>query len=391
MIPESTMHGFGRMNMVTIAGQSWAVGNISTVGQTALTTSPVSRALCFPKSKLDPVSGIVGTEDLRLTMPLREKTTVVSGSVLGETVASAFAAQVAALSGITHRLLVGNWGKGGAAYSALAKGTVTYARGQALARAARQSFPEMTYRATLALHGASDSNSATYQTDARQWQLDWETDTNLVTNQTGTIPWFVTQSSAATGAGAVIGTVGLFEEFKLNPTKTVLVGPMYFIPVGNDNVHFTSAGTRLLGEYYGAAYYRQIILATQWNPLRPTAINRVTNVVTLTFADAVGPLVLDTVRVTDPGNFGFEWNDDAARTITGVRLLGGNLVEITLSGTPTINANTKVRYAYTAVTALVGGPLLGQRGCLRDSNTAVGVLSGSSLYNWCVHFNETVT
>lgn len=392
MIPDASFSGSAPINMVTIAGQSWAAGAASATGQAAISTSPTSRALYFNRAQRDIGSGITGVEDLRSLAPLREAAYTQNSGTWTETAASGFAAQVAALSGTAaHRLLVGNWGRGSADYSVLAKGTSTYARGIAMVRSGRQQFREFKVRATLALHGGSDSNSATYQTDMRQWQVDWETDVNALAGQTGTLPWLVTQPPGANGAGAVVGTVGLLEEFKTNPTKTVLVGPTYFLPVGADNIHYASLSSQRIGEYLGWAYYQHIIQGTQWNPLRPTTITRSTNVVLLTFADAIGNLVLDATNVLNPGNYGFEWNDDSAKTISAVRLVGGNVVEITLSGTPTINGNTKIRYGYTATSGATAGPQLGPRGNLRDSNPMSGALSGQPLYKWCCNFNETVT
>lgn len=393
MITDAPLGSTGRLNFVTIAGQSWGVGAISSVGQTALTTSPASRALQFATAQRDASFGITGVEDLRQLAPLRELTYTQNGGTFAETPASGFAAQVLSRAGVPYRLLIGNWARGSAAYSVLAKGTSTYARGIAMARRARQGFSNFACTGTLCFHGGSDALSATYQTEIRQWQVDWETDVNALAGTSGTIPWFVSQPPAPNnGSGALLGVIGIIEEFKTNPTKTVLVCPTYFLPLGDDYIHYASASSRLLGEYYGNAYYQHVIQGVQWNPLRPTTITRTANVVTLTFANAVGNLVLDTVAVTNPGNFGFEWNDDSARTITGVRLLDGNKVEVTLSGTPTINANTKIRYAYTSAAGPGrSGPRDGVRGNLRDSNTAVGALSGTPLHNWCCHFNESVT
>lgn len=392
MISDAIFNGHGSINGVMLTGQSWAVGAVSSSGQVALTTTPKSRALCFQRAQRDGGSGITGIDNLRSIGPLREATFVENGGSWAETPLSGFAAQLEWMLRQPYHLILGNWGRGSAAYSVLAKGTATYARGQLMARMMRQAFRNCNFRAMLAFHGGSDATSATYQTDMRQWQLDFETDVNAMYGVSKTIPWFVVQPPMGNnGSGALVGVVGLLEEHKVNLTKTVLVGPTYFLPVGADGIHLTSEGYRKIGEYFAVAYYQHMIQGLQWSPIRPISISRVANIVTLSFATASSNLVLDTTNVSNPGNYGFEWNDDSGKVITAVRTIG-TTVEVTLNGTPTINANTKIRYAYTSQAgANIAGPQQGVRGCLRDSSPIVGILSQEPLYNWCVAFNETVT
>ncbi len=108
-------------------------------------------------------------------------------------------------------------------------------------------------------------------------------------------------------------------------------------------------------------------------------------------------MYLPTVQSIGP--FGFEYTDDdgdgipwrCATTITDVSVTGTNRVRITLSKTPT-GASRRLRYAYTALPMSrggFGGPELGPRGCLRDSDPAPSAY-GNTLHNWCVHFDKPV-
>src|SRR5207253_2376218 len=97
------------------------------------------------------------------------------------------------------------------------------------------------------------------------------------------------------------------------------------------------------------------------------------------------PLVLDTERVSNPGNYGFELADGTA--ITSVAVSAPDTVTITLSSPPSSGAH--LRYAFTGTPGKPGGSESGPRGNLRDSD-ATPSRYGRSLYNWSVHFDEAI-
>ena len=97
------------------------------------------------------------------------------------------------------------------------------------------------------------------------------------------------------------------------------------------------------------------------------------------------------------GPFGFEYMDNdyagvpalCSTTIKSVELVPPAQVRVTLSKIPT-GSDKRIRYGYMAELAEHGGfagPLHGPRGCLRDSD-ATPSLYGTTLYNWCVHFDK---
>jgi hypothetical protein len=98
--------------------------------------------------------------------------------------------------------------------------------------------------------------------------------------------------------------------------------------------------------------------------------------------------VLDTTRVDDPGNQGFEFTDDsgAPPAIDGVAITAEDTVEITLAAPPT-GGNRRIRYAYTF--GGCGGPRTIARGNVRDSD-ATPSQAGYELFNWSVHFDLPV-
>lgn len=331
-----------------------------------------------------------------------------------ETIASGAANTVAKLAradglGISQDLLVQNFGLGATAYAGLKKGTTPYAdnidtstftpiAGQMVAT------NPMHVAACWAIHGESDMLSTTYGADIRQWQVDYETDYKAITGQSGTIPIFHSQPSCWTAVANVNSATGIapyqiLTEYETNPTKTILVGPKYFLTYsGADGVHLINTSYTKLGEYYGKAHYQHVVKGIQWSPLRPTNITRSGAVITVTFSGNVGNLQFDTTNVTDPSGAaatkGFEYTDSAGGSIytriASVTITTPNVVVITLTADPGANTGKTLRYAYTGTAGNNAGPTTGPRGCLKDSDTTVGI-SGAALPNWCVHFSKSLT
>lgn len=298
-----------------------------------------------------------------------------------------------------------NFGVGGYGYVELKKGTVPYNDGLAAITKAK-SLAEITHTGATVdsvclVHGEADTSSVTYQTDIRQWQVDYETDIKAITGQAGTIPMLHSQVSSFAKNYDVKSTYAMLAEWRANPTKTILVCPKYWCSYA-DGLHLLSASYRKLGEYYGQTQFA----LTKGNPiplLAPSTIVRSGAVITVSFvnnsvAAPVGQLVLDDATISDPGNYGFTYiqTGGTPRTISSVALINSNTqVQITLSGDPGSPSSESLSYAGqdTASTtgAPNGGPTTGPRGCLRDSNTTVGIGSGQNLYNWLVHFVDAIS
>jgi len=386
--PGSDSDARGSIHHVLGTGQSLAVGAL---GSPPLSTTQPFANLMFSGGVLATATG------------LGELVPLVEGTGSGvETMSSAFASFVSGPSrqsdgGSPHDLLLSVHGVGGAPYRVLAKGTPPYALGMLQVAAGRRLAIErgLAYDVTAVTnaHGAADhlERNARYAEDVIQWQRDYESDVKAITGQSAPVPMFHTQYSSFT----IYDTTSAIPAAQLRahvdaPGKVILVGPRYPLLYGPDGVHLTNEGYRLMGEYYAKAYRRVVVEHGTWEPLRPKTITRTGALVTLTMHVPAPPLVLDTTRATDPGNYGFEYTDDGpgTPTITSVALAGPDSVAITLSAAPTA-PNPRIRYAYTGVQGAAGGLRTGPRGNLRDSDSTPS-RHGYELFDWCVHFDEPV-
>jgi hypothetical protein len=363
-----------RVHHVLIVGQSLAIG---AEGSPALTTTASDRNFKFYHDD---------TGDY--LSPLFE--------AAAETIASS-AANQASLAAPAHRMALSNVGVGGASYARLKKGTENYALGVSQFRNAPQAvaYEFLDYRpsAIFVVHGESDEMNSDYDLNIRQWQADYEADIRNVTGHAVNVPMFHSQISAWTTSlrSNAISPYKVLAETEVNPAKTILVCPKYFLPYALPlGLHLSNHGYRWLGQYYGKAYKRVVIDGAAWTPLKPASITRLGALITARFDVPVPPLVLDTNLVSDPGHYGFEYFDEspAPPAITGVEITDLDTVQITLAAVPT-GAHQRLRYAYTGVPGNAGGPLTGPRGNLHDSDPEVS-FNCDPLYNWCVHFDKPI-
>jgi hypothetical protein len=320
-----------------------------------------------------------------------------------ETIASGAANHVIAQAPL-HEVMISNIGQPGKGYDEQKKGTPVYSLGLAQFEDGPQeaAFNLFQYQPTalFVLGGEFDQMNPAFGENIRQWQADYEKDIKFLTGFTGTIAMFHSQISAWTSVDggafeSVLSPFALLAESEANPTKTILVGPRYFLPHAVDDAQFpglhpTNEGYRWLGEYYGKVYKQVVVDGGAWSPLKPATITRSGTIVTAVFDVPAPPLVLDTDMVTDPGNYGFEFDDGsgAPPAIVSVSLAGSDTVEIQLESEPT-GGEERLRYAFRGVPTQPGGPETGPRGNLRDSDDTAS-LYGYSLYNWCVHFDAPV-
>ena len=130
--------------------------------------------------------------------------------------------------------------------------------------------------------------------------------------------------------------------------------------------------------------------------MRPKSISRAGSVVTVTYFVPAPPLTLDTVHVTNPGNFGFDFVDNGTLVpLSSVVVTGADTVTITLGAVPS-GVNMRLRYAQNQDTnpatrcigpgTVYGG---GARGNLRDSD-ATPSRYGYDLWNWGANFDFVV-
>lgn len=356
---RSSLYG---LNHILGTGQSLALG---TEGDPALSTTQPYDNVMFSKA-VNPLT-------LTSLNPLIEDTEESMSSGMANIITA-----LAASIGKTHDALVSVAGSGGSDYDTIKKGTTTYnnALAQVTAGLSEAGDLDLTYgvKAVTVVHGEADGNagSLTYDADVIEWQADYEADIQAITGQTEAIPILHTQMSAIAGSDVPLAQL---RAHIARPGRIILVGPKYHLPTV-DGSHLTNEGYRQLGEEYGKVYYRVIVRGETWQPLRPMAVSIAGAVITIRFYVPAPPLVFDTSLVSAVTNMGFEWS--GSETITDVSIVGDDTVEITLDGSPV--SSGQISYAQNASIA----------GNLRDSDDTSS-LNGYDLYNWCVHFDETVT
>jgi len=322
----------------------------------------------------------------------------------------------------THDLLVSLAGRNGLTYWCLRKGTCNFVDptylhpfdesmkqvtdAKALAVAAGKTY---VVRAVTAIHGESDDygyavgtpefpidgTDGSYRTITSygdgllEWQRDYEAGIKAITGQAQPVPLLISQFSGWNDVATSAVTQLQYEAHVRSNGKVVLVTPAYVLDWASDCRHYTANGERQLGEYFGKAYARIVLEGRRWEPVRPKTVSIAGNVITAKYHVPVPPLVLDTQRVTDPGDKGFEVVDAAGNhvAIASVAVSGPDTVTITLVSAPA--GKVHLRYAFTHEPHTCTGRFVGARGNLRDSD-ATPSQGGYELFNWGAHYDVAV-
>lgn len=288
-------------------------------------------------------------------------------------------------------LLTSCHGRGGYAISALSKGTLPYTNSITAVAAAKAEATRLGqgYRVPFVdwIQGENDSNRAAgvYLAALLQLQTDYDTDIRAISVQPEVVPLLLDQISNWTMYGTASSFVPLeqLQAALAYPSRFYCAGPKYWLQTNTDGIHLTTENSMRLGVMHARAA-QAIIDGVSWKPTHVVSASRAGAVVTLRFHTPSGPLTIDTVNVSDPGNLGIRYVDDSGvATIQSVRLLGDNTVEVTLSAVPT-GANPYIGIADIGGVGAAGGPVTGPRACLRDSSPDLDAY-GRPIYNWACH------
>ena len=253
------------------------------------------------------------------------------------------------------------------------------------------------------IHGESDYvyyKSQSYEDKLVEWQGFYEEDMRtLSASTTLNFPMFVLQMNSG-GTGEL--AVEQYNSHVDHPGKIILAGPAYQYARNTDNVHFNNISEKRIGEVFAKVINEVQIKGNTWNPLMPTAINSVGNIVTIDYHIPVGELAIDTTNVAQRSNYGFSFTQTGGSniTISSVQLINNNTqVQITLSGFPD-GLNPKIRYAWGGCNGnntnyTCGKPsdstMVG--GNIRDTDSSVSLSSDSTnypLYDWGVAFEQPI-
>jgi hypothetical protein len=288
-------------------------------------------------------------------------------------------------------LLTSCHGRSGYAIAALSRGSLPYTNSitavtNAKAEATRLG---LGYRVPFIdwIQGENDANRAAgvYLAALLQLQTDYDTDIRGISGQPQTVPLLLDQISNWTMYSLATSFVPLeqLQAALTYPSRFYCAGPKYWLQTNTDGIHLTAENSMRLGAMHTRAA-QAIIDGFSWKPTHVVSASRSGAVVTLRFHTPSGPLTIDTVNVSDPGNLGIRYVDDSGvATIQSVRLLGNNTVEVTLSAVPT-GVNPYIGIADIGTVGAAGGPVTGPRACLRDSSPDLDAY-GRPLYNWACH------
>jgi hypothetical protein len=339
-------------------------------------------------------------------------------NIYGETPHTAMANQITALfrSGsagdyVTVHTVVGESGQ---AMSVIQKGaTATMTGAMSTGRAYAASLFEASALKGLAaaagktygvgaivlIHGESDAGNTGYEAAVATLWSDYNQDLQAITGQTVKIPMLVSQYQSGFTAGATQGpSASMLAQWQVgvdHPGDIVCAGPKYQYAYYTDHVHLQSQGYDLLGEKLGEIYYQKVVMGHDWQPLQPTSVARNGSVITVHFNVPVAPLVWDSVLPAPHQAALTQWsqgrgfevsNGNTPLTISSVAI-AGDTVQITCAAA--VPAGAVVGYAATSDgTPRTGGTA--RWGLLRDSDGAVGAVTGLAQPNYCVTFRMTV-
>lgn len=385
------------VNHILVSGQSLAVGIYSTPG---LTTTQPHQNLMGNVGVIDGAVDGQGITSGSVSTSLVPLVYTEQNSSIGESIGVAGANYVRELVAENYQLAVSNNARGATRIAGLSKtGGDIYGYGLTQVSAFRQlANSELKTHALQAIwwmQGESDSTDntprATYKAALKQLVDDVNTDIDqahparLMTYQ------MASHTKRGTGRPPEIGLAQL--EASREHDHIFLVTPMYHVPYNADGVHLPNHSQRWVSQYFAKVYKRVCIDGKLWRPLEPLSVIRQGRIIDISFHVPVGELVLDTARVVDPGDYGFEVlldSNSSIQTIGSVAITSRSTMRIVLAADP--GEAVRVRYAYGSDGDQTG-PISGARGCLRDDDRSISMYNDASgdpyeLFNWCVIFNE---
>jgi len=377
-------------------GQSLSIGGANRTPTTVVSTVQKYDSVM---ANLGVRSVDYGTKTPTKFVPLIEK--LSAATVLGETLCSGSCDMFnQAMGAKTFRMHAAASGASNSSVLQLAKGTKPYQRlirdiqtAKNIAVNQGKTFSAGAIGWTQGEKDYTDNTSYNdYKLRLGQLNADVNNDVALITQQTAAIPFIIGQTSSHNKAADSMADPNIAcaqLDLCINHPNFTLAGPMYMLDYWPDNTHLPAISYRILASYYGYAMKKLLIDGVK-NFIYPKEHHLENTTLVIKFNVPVAPLVFDTERVVNPGNFGFSVKDSNGGniSISAIDIVDGDTVRIACASIP-----STASYAVNG-TIKKAGRLLGPRGCLRDSqgDTIVFDPSGTNwkLHNWTPIFKLTV-
>ncbi|ASU16492.1 sialate O-acetylesterase [Actinobacillus pleuropneumoniae] len=297
-------------------------------------------------------------------------------------------------------IIVFGSGKGGRNYASLIKGGESGAYEKVItAMQFIQNTPYKTsYKAMLVIHGEQDGKerNTNYDKNLADWLDSYTKEIQTITGQNEKPVMLMCQTAGAANYYPNLSERHLyttpFLQLKASAEhpRIFAVTPKYMFNC-TDGIHIDGKSADILGDYYAKVKHLVVDKGEDWLGLRPIKCHKSgTRTVDITFNVPNPPLVFDTIKVTEPGNYGFYLYNGNGVTISKVALdAENNKVVITTSDD--IPDGASITYAFDNGIGGNSGPTKGARGCLRDSCTDLSTDGTWMLHNWCFAFEEKLT
>ncbi|MDU4798157.1 MAG: hypothetical protein E6X94_26105 [Klebsiella michiganensis] len=372
---------------VILTGQSLAAGG-STQAQSPVTTSAQADygILAFGTGpKVDFKYDTLNESLLGTVIPCRENVGTRPGQ---ESPSSGMAFKIHELTGGT--VLVSDACSSGTAIADISSGTATFTGATKMIQAAVSMAEKlgMQYVPVMVLiHGnqnaAAGTSISSYRAAMETLRAQYESVINAATGESQSLHMFVGQLSNIIPYGGTAGTtrtnnIGIAQYQEARDNALIHLASAQYARPYSDGEHLTSAGYRTEGEVIGTVVGNWLNDKT-WSSMVPDEAGVVQSGTTITIPikGCVGTPVIDTTRVSDPGNYGIVLT---GATIASVAVSGsGTAAKIVITKTDSTTA-TAISYASQGIAGQNPGPVTGSRGCIRDSQPGSS-LSGLPLYN----------
>ncbi|MGP6734897.1 hypothetical protein ACTZM2_04520 [Klebsiella pneumoniae] len=370
-----------------ITGQSLAAGG-STQAQSPVTTTAQADygILSFETGpKVDFKYDTLNESLLEAVIPCRENAGTRPGQ---ESPSSGMAFKIHDLTG--HTVLVSDACSSGTAIADISSGSATFTGATKMIQSAVAMAEKlgMQYVPVMVLiHGnqnaAAGTSISSYRAAMETLRAQYESVINAATGKSQSLHMFVGQLSNTIPYGGTAGStktnnIGIAQYQEARDNALIHLASAQYARPYSDGEHLTSAGYRIEGEVIGAVVGGWLNDNTKSSlvPIESGVVQSGTTI-TIPVAGCVGDLMIDTSRVTDPGNYGFVLT---GATIASVAVSGsGSAAKIVITKTDSTTA-TAISYASQGIAGQNPGPVTGSRGCIRDSQTGTS-LSGLPLYN----------